>query len=914
LKISGPEWKQLFALLDTYLEQSAADRSALLARVACDSPDLSHKFDRLIAEHADLDSDDFAMRPLLLSASVIAAACERIGQAVALETGREVGPYCLVSEIGRGGMSTVWLATRIGGQLKRPVALKIPHVHVHSNQLAERFARERDILAGLTHPNIARLYDAGVSETGQPYLAMEYVEGRQILEHCDANRLGIATRLRLFLQVLAAVRYAHAQLVLHRDLKPSNILVTAEGQVLLLDFGIAKLVVEGAAHETELTLFGGRALTPAYASPEQISGEPLGTASDVYSLGVLLYEMLTGERPYRLKRDSRGALEEAILNTEPPSLSQTIRNDQAERCGTTPVKLVKCLRGDLNAIVQKALKKEPSARYATADKLAQDIEAYLIGAPVSARPDSRGYRARRFAGRHKGALAGVAAAIMTIVAGAGIALIEAHVAAAQRDRALTLASRNEAVYDFLNLLITDAAQSDGPITVSTLLARSDELISSENRANPEHQAMVLNLLANQYHNMGEDGKAESALQRALDLTRDSPDHEMRASLMCDHALAMAGIGKAAEAQQALHTVIESGETNDRDTTDCVQYLAVIAQNGFDAGDALKFSLLALEQLRHAPRIDPMEEAILIETVAASLSLNDRNEEADRYFADSWRRFKELGRESNPYAMAARNDWGVASASAGDPKRALELYDQTLELIADADQRARPPPYLLGNRGWALWEAGRYPEAQAANKLCVTLAEKVGQANDQAYCLIGLALEMRALDQLSAAEDYLGKAVRLMNGIASPKARTVLAKQIATGQIALSRRDLSAARIAFDAAIANGGKISPSIYGLLGRAEVSLDERKLAEAERVAREALALAQKQRGERAYSNHAALSSLMLARILASEGDPTAAHQAAEAAVANFSHTVDPSLIEAQAAAALALETRPTLGGFSR
>src|SRR5260370_35526263 len=201
--------------------------------------------------------------------------------------------------------------------MRRNIALKLPYIHMHRAQFAERFERERNILAALTHPNIARLYDAGISAEGPPYLAMEYVDGVSLIEYCDSHRLTIRERMAVLPQVLAAVQYAHAHLVIHRDLKPSNILVTATGHVQLLDFGIAKLLTDGEAKETALTQFGGRALTPDYASPEQITGQPLSIASDVYSPGVVLFQMLTGSPPYRLKRNSRGPLEQASLEAEP---------------------------------------------------------------------------------------------------------------------------------------------------------------------------------------------------------------------------------------------------------------------------------------------------------------------------------------------------------------------------------------------------------------------------------------------------------------------------------------------------------------------------------------------------------------------------------------------------------------------
>jgi serine/threonine protein kinase len=306
-----------------------------------------------------------------------------------LTTDSIIGPYRLIRELGRGGMGSVWLAERTDGSLKRQIALKLPHSSLPQRQLAERFGRERDILAALNHPHIARLYDAGVTEEGRPYLALEYVDGEPLNTYCDGRRLSIKARLELFLQVLAALQYAHGQLVVHRDLKPTNILVTPDGEVKLLDFGIAKLLTDGAAHETELTQLGGRALTPQYASPEQILGQPIGTASDVYALGVVLYELLTGSLPYRLKRDSRGALEDAILSADAARPSKTeVLLGNAQSRDSTVRKLVTLLKGDLDTIVLKALKKNAAERYATAQLFADDLRRYLAGEAVLAQPDS----------------------------------------------------------------------------------------------------------------------------------------------------------------------------------------------------------------------------------------------------------------------------------------------------------------------------------------------------------------------------------------------------------------------------------------------------------------------------------------------------------------------------------------------
>jgi serine/threonine protein kinase len=349
-----------------------------------------------------------------------------------------VGPYRLLREIGRGGMGVVYLAVR-DDMPQRHVAVKLVHRGMAVGEILERFQRERSALAALSHPNIARLLDAGTTAAGEPYFVMEYVEGRPIDEYCDARRLTLGERLRLFRHVCAAVHHAHQNLVVHRDIKPRNILVTADGTPKLLDFGIAKLLnpALGALGDAP-TETGLRVMTPEYASPEQVRGEPITTVSDVYSLGVVLFELLTGRRPYRLRTRVWKELERIICEEDPERPSTAISHvddgagssasagDDASGSGETspgpassrtpeviglarrerPVRLRRALEGDLDNIVLKALRKEPQRRYLSADQFAEDIQRHLDGLPVAARPDTLGYRASKFVGRHRGGVPG----------------------------------------------------------------------------------------------------------------------------------------------------------------------------------------------------------------------------------------------------------------------------------------------------------------------------------------------------------------------------------------------------------------------------------------------------------------------------------------------------------------------------
>jgi serine/threonine protein kinase/Tol biopolymer transport system component len=408
-------------LLDDALPLDAAARRDWLDRLSPEYEDLAP---HLRAALLPGDSQAAVLKSLSSLPSFTARDQDGPLAASGLEPGAHVGPYELIRLLGAGGMAEVWLARRADGAFTREVALKLPLLTNLRADLEQRFVLERDILASLEHPLIARLYDAGVDTEGLPYLAMEYVQGEPLTGWCDAHRLGIPARLQLILQVSEAVQYAHEKHIIHRDLKPSNILVTQSGQVRLLDFGVSKLL--GTEEDgPQLTSVYGRALTPDYASPELLCGEAVDARSDVYSLGVLMYEMLTGVRPYRLKAaSSLGMLEQAIATVDVKKPSTQCEPQANTTRNTTPEKLTRQLHGDLDAIVLKALAKDPAERYQTAAALADDLRRYLDGKPVEALPAGLIDRARKSVERNRAvvgisaiAVAAIIAAIAFLVAG-----------------------------------------------------------------------------------------------------------------------------------------------------------------------------------------------------------------------------------------------------------------------------------------------------------------------------------------------------------------------------------------------------------------------------------------------------------------------------------------------------------------
>jgi serine/threonine protein kinase/Tol biopolymer transport system component len=417
MTLSVAQMALMSRLLDEALPLDAAGRRDWLDKL---SPEYRELAQHLREALLPGDSQAAELKSLSTLPKLGSADHEASVAASGLQPGARVGPYELIRLLGAGGMAEVWLARRADGAFNREVALKLPMLTKLRSDLEPRFARERDILASLEHPLIARLYDAGIDHKGLPYLAMEYVPGQPLTSRCDAHRLGIPERLELILRVLEAVQYAHEKQVIHRDLKPSNILVTESGQVRLLDFGVSKLL--GAADEeqlTQLTSIYGRALTPDYASPELLHGDTVDARSDIYSVGVLLYEMLTGVRPYRLRSAaSIGMLEHAIGTVDVKKPSTQCDPEASAARNTTPEKLTRQLNGDLDAIVLKALAKEPAERYQSADALADDLRRYLHHESIGARPDTPGYRLRTFTSRHR-RLAGLGAvAAVLLLAGA----------------------------------------------------------------------------------------------------------------------------------------------------------------------------------------------------------------------------------------------------------------------------------------------------------------------------------------------------------------------------------------------------------------------------------------------------------------------------------------------------------------
>jgi serine/threonine protein kinase/tetratricopeptide (TPR) repeat protein len=434
--VNTSDWQQIKTVFHETLELAPSERGPFLDRVVNGDSRIRAEVEALLLAHEQ--AGEFIAEPALVEAGL---AIDRRDVEDPTSIGNSIGPYQIVRELGRGGMGAVFLAVRADSQFEKQVAIKIVKRGMDTQSILRRFVMERQILANLDHENIARFLDGGTTLDGLPYFVMEYVEGEPITKYCDAHRLNAIERLRLFQKVCAAVQHAHQNLIVHRDLKPGNILVTPDGAPKLLDFGIAKLLnPDWSSNATEETASVLRLMTPEYASPEQLRGLPINTATDVYSLGIVLYELLSGQRPFRFRSRLPEEIVRVLLTEEPerPSLAATRRHDPATRAEWNPHSAVlnpKFLRGDLDNIILKALRKDRERRYLSVQEFSEDIRRHLTGLPVSARPDTIGYRAGKFIQRHKAGVAAAALVIITLFTATIVTSWQARIARRERAKA-----------------------------------------------------------------------------------------------------------------------------------------------------------------------------------------------------------------------------------------------------------------------------------------------------------------------------------------------------------------------------------------------------------------------------------------------------------------------------------------------
>jgi eukaryotic-like serine/threonine-protein kinase len=671
-------WARIEELFLGALDREGAARASWLESELGDDAILRDEVDSLLAAH-----EGEGALPIL----------EGLAAGEATGPDWRIGPYRLIEPIGSGGMGTVFLAEREGSDYVQRVALKLIRMGWTDPLLSERLRSERRILARLEHPNIARLIDGGVTEEGQPYYAMEYVAGTDLLTYCDRHRLTNRERVRLFLRVCEAVQHAHQQLVIHRDLKPGNILVSDEGHPKLLDFGIAKLL-DGVGDEVTRSLTGAFA-TPAYASPEQVRGEPAGTPSDVYSLGVLLYELLAGRRPYRLENMPPAAAVRMVCEVEPPRPSEVVARDPAS-LDRAPLRSSgverwrRDLDGDLDVVVMKALAKETARRYGTAEQLAEDLRAWLDGRPVGAQPDRLFYRATRFARRHRTAVALAAAAVLSLAGGTLVSLSQANratqqaaLASAERDRARDEAEKARLVTammgDLFRLGDPTVMQGD-TVTVLQLLNEGSARVERELSDQPDVQATLLGEVARVYGNLGLLDRAETLSRRVVEIRTAllGETDPTTAAALGQLGDVLAARGRRAEAIATLGRAVEIREgagVVDTLTARLRTDLAWQLRATGEYGEAETLFTRSLQDFRRTHGDAAIETAPALLGLAATLHDSGRFDDAEALFRDALARTDTTDR---PHPLAA-----AALLNVGMLQRLRERYANAEPLLRSA---------------------------------------------------------------------------------------------------------------------------------------------------------------------------------------------------------------------------------------
>jgi serine/threonine-protein kinase len=816
-------WDEVRELFLRVADLDPAAREAHLDEACGEDPDLRREVESLLGRNDR--SETFLPRV------IERAAQDLVGDPASDPAARpaRIGPYRVIELLGRGGMGSVYLAEREGGPFQQQVALKVLRTGLNDTDMAARFKSERQILADLRHPNIAGLVDGGTTEDGVPFLAMEYVQGRRIDRWCDQDRKSIEQRIDLFRVVCSAVQAAHRSLVVHRDLKPANILVTTDGHVKLLDFGIAKILGPSShSHTVVVTRTIDRLLTPAFASPEQVSGDAVTTASDVYSLGVILYELLAGTNPHAFKDHSATEIERVVCRTDPERPSQAVRRrigtaegaEAARLRGLSEDRLARRLAGDLDTIIMTALRKEPDRRHSSVEALSEDLRRHAAGLPVMARPDTLSYRASKFVKRHRTAVVATSAAMVAVLAFGVQSSVNARQAVRERDRALAAEERArieaetaDRVSAFLIDLfrVADPSESRGEeISVRALLDRGAGRIDDELAGEPEIQARLLEAVGEVYSNLGEYATAGELLERSVDLLRE----------------------------------------NDPASPELPEALNGYAKVRFDLGDRDAAEALTREALSVARQTfdgDHQQTALALNNLGWIAYEKGAYEEAERVLSEALEMRRRVWGDEHGEVAETLFNLGTVALELNRVDEAVARMEQA----HDMRRRILGPdhPVTLGGIGnvvAALEAQKQY--SRGLQRLVETIPTAIGifgpEHPDIAYLEVMRGRQLRFLGRTDEARKAFDEALRIERYVRGPDHPYVGYAQIQIGTLCAGEGELDAAEAAFLEALRIYRRAYPegdrNVADTLGKlAELALQRGRGNEALRLARESRAV---------------------------------------------------------------------------
>jgi serine/threonine-protein kinase len=892
-------WKKIDDLLQEALQLPPDEHEQFLNQACHGDTALLQEVRSLLNSHSELDG--FLETPAIDMAARSMALNEVQESAPSL-TGQVISHYRVLKQLGSGGMGVVWLAERNDGRFERQVAIKFLNLAMTSPGTAERFKREGSILGRLAHPHIAELTDAGVSPHGEPYLVLEHVEGKPIDEYCDGHRLDVEARVTLFLDVLSAVAHAHANLIVHRDIKPSNVLIRNDGQVKLLDFGIAKLITEdgNSPAATQLTVEGGGLLTPKFAAPEQVTGGAITTATDVYALGVLLYLLLTGQHPTGPGRQSPAELVKAIADTEPPRASDGVAETTLEIRGTTPEKISRQLRGDLDTILARAVKKNPAERYISVAGFADDLLRYLKHEPISARPDTITYRTIKFVRRNRIAVALAAFALIAALAGVTGTLIQARTASRQRDFALRQLARAEQG-NYLNyFLLTDAAPSGNPLTVDQLLKREEQIVERQNYANnPAGHVEMLISVGNQYLDRGDDANSLRVLQTAYQSSRSLKEPSVRARAACSLAVALAEGHAYVEAEAKIQEGLREIPADDQFALDrafCFLRGGVAASTRGAGDQAISLTQSAQRALQESAYQPDNLKLEILESLAGAYTFVTRYREASAAYENASAQMINLGYGDTRTYAHLLHSWALTVILAGRPLEAEKIYRRAIDVYRSDPQENGVDALLLNNYAGALRELGRLPEALTYANQAYAQATKMKNDVFLSSTLVQLVRTYREQGDFARANSTVAELEPVLQRSFPPgnycfASLTSEKSLIAQGQgdLATASQLADQAVLMDEAAIKNGGQGAHLLPVLLiRRSGIELATRKPDQASADADRALHLLQATIEPGTFSEHLGRAYLALGLALEAQGK----HEESQAAVRSASQHLEETL----------------------